>query len=97
MWGVSVSVSCRTNPERVTIHNNRSSALTIKSIESIYRPTADEPFYVYQPLPAGTTITYRFGSGDGDNKLSEGRIFADRVATEGVRVAAGGGKTKRLC
>lgn len=97
LFGLSVSVSCASDPERVTIHNSRQGTIEILRLGSLYRPTADEPFAVYQALPAGASITYRFGGGDGANKLSEDRIFSNTADAEGVRVATSVGTAKKLC
>ena len=61
--GVVVTVACRSNPERLTIKNNRSRAITITKVGSTYQPRTSEPFTVNKVLGAGKSITYRFGTG----------------------------------
>jgi hypothetical protein len=97
--GVSVSVSCYSNPERVSVHNGRSRSITITSVGSIYRPRSNEPFYVYDRLGSGRSITYTFGQGRGPNRLTRAYIFNNDVGSrEGARVVISGlGTVLRRC
>ena len=45
---LSVHVYCYSNPERVVVHNNRSYAVTVRSVGSRYQPYSNEP------IPSGT-------------------------------------------
>jgi hypothetical protein len=87
---LSVSVGCYSNPERTIIHNNRSYAVTIKSIGSIYRPYRSEPYYVYRRLAAGRTVTYYTGYGASASStytLTRRYIYNNTVGSlEGARV-----------
>jgi hypothetical protein len=85
--GVSITVSCHSNPERVTVRNNRSRAITVASVGSIYKPRSNEPFYVYDRVGAGRSITYTFGQGRGSHRLTRAYIFNNDVGErEGARV-----------
>jgi hypothetical protein len=96
--GVSVSVNCYSNPERVTIRNNRNRAITITSVGSIYQPRSNEPFYVYKRLGSGRSITYTFGSGSGPNRLTGAYIFNNDVgSSEGARIRTPLGRITDRC
>src|SRR4051794_29410731 len=38
---LSVTAFCYSNPERVVVHNNRTYAITIKSVGSLYQPRSN--------------------------------------------------------
>ncbi len=80
---VSVTVSCRSNPEKVTIRNNRAGAITITSVGSTYQPRSGEPYHVNKRLDSGRSITYRFGTGAGANKLTNQFIFDNERVGKG--------------
>lgn len=94
--GVSVSVSCSSNPERLTIKNNRRSSITINKVGSTYQPRAGEPFSVYRALGPGKSVTFTFGTKRGSNKLTNQFIFADHP-TEKAKVVTSVGTIKRAC
>lgn len=41
---LTVTVACKSTPERTRVKNNRNRAITIKTVGSIYRPYSYEPF-----------------------------------------------------
>jgi hypothetical protein len=47
---LTVSVACKATPERTHVKNNRNTAITIKTVGSIYRPYGYEPFRVDRRL-----------------------------------------------
>jgi hypothetical protein len=92
---LKVTVYCYSNPERTVIHNNRSFAVTIKSIKSIYQPRSNEPFYVSYSIPAGATRTFYSGyAADSGHPrtLTRQYIYANTVgSSEGARVVRSNG------
>lgn len=94
---VVVTISCRTNPERVTITNRRATAISVISIGSRYQPRQDEPFEVSRRLGPGARVTYRFGPSTGPNRLSRRFIFNDTSRREAVRVRLPGGVIVKPC
>ena len=89
---LSVTAYCYSNPERVVIHNNRTYAITIRSVGSLYQPRSNEPFYVYYRLYAGRTVTFYSGyaaSSTSSRTLTRQYIFNNTVGSiEGVKVVA---------
>jgi hypothetical protein len=95
--GVSVTVRCDSNPEKVTIRNNKGTSVRIVSVGSTYHPYSDEPFVVNKTLGAGKGITYSFGTASGPHKLTGRFIFDNEAPTESARVKLGFGKIRRYC
>lgn len=95
---LSVTAYCYSNPERVVVHNNRTYAITIKSVGSLYRPRSNEPFYKYVKIYPGKTVTFYSGyaaSSTNSRTLTRQYIFANNVgSTEGARVVATTGYIK---
>ncbi len=85
-----VTVNCYSNPERTVVHNNRSKAITIKTVGSIYRPYSNEPFAVYKRLAPGATVTFLSGYGASSSNsrtLTRQYIYNNEVgSSEGARV-----------
>jgi hypothetical protein len=88
--GVVVTVACGASPERLTIRNNRSRSITITKVGSTYQPRSGEPYSVNKVLGPGKSITYRFGSGRGANKLTGSFIFNDTSPREKGKVWVSG-------
>jgi len=92
---IKVTVYCYSNPERVVIRNNRSKALTIRNVGSIYQPYSSEPFYVRYRLGAGKTVTFKSGYGasaSSSKTLTRQYIFNNDVGSrEGARVRLSNG------
>ena len=65
---VSITVKCSANPETLKVTNNRGSNITITYVGSTYHKRSGEPYYVYNVVKPGHSITYRFGSGHGANR-----------------------------
>ena len=83
---LKVTVSCYSTRERTVIHNNRSHAITIKSVGSIYKPYSSEPYIVNKRLAAGATITYYTGSGasySNSHTITRRSIYNNSVGTRG--------------
>ena len=87
---LSVTTYCYSNPERVVVHNNRTYAITIRTVGSLYQPRSNEPFYVYVKLYPGRTVTFYSGYGASSTSsrtLTRQYIFNNNVGTtEGARV-----------
>jgi len=94
--GVTVSVSCNSNPERATLTNNRSSGLTINSVGSTYAQCSDEPFYVYKHLAAHSSITYQSGTNATHHVLTHQFIY-NNDTRDGVRFKTSIGKFVKHC
>jgi hypothetical protein len=97
-YGVTVTVYCYSSLEKVIIRNDRSRAITIRTVGSIYKPYSSEPFDVYRTLGAGKSITFRSGRGSGANKLTGNSIYNNSVGTrEGARVSTSVGTISDRC
>jgi hypothetical protein len=84
---LTVSVACKSTPERTHVKNNRNRAITIKTVGSIYRPYSYEPFRVDRRLGGGKSVTFESGSGANRNKLTGSFIYNNDVGSkEGARV-----------
>ena len=94
---LKVTVNCYSNPERTVVHNNRSKAITIKTVGSIYRPYSNEPISVYKRLAPGATVTFYSGYGASSSNprtLTRQYIFNNEVGSaEGARVKDTAGNT----
>jgi hypothetical protein len=89
---LSVTAYCYSNPERVVVRNNRTYAITIRTVGSIYQPRSNEPFYKTVKLYPGKSVTFYSGyaaSSTSSRTLTRAYIFANNVGTtEGARVVA---------
>ena len=89
---LTVTVACKAAPETTRVKNNRSTAITIKTVGSIYQPYSDEPFTVNRKLGGGRAITFESGSGADQNVLTGRYIYNNDVGTqEGARVTTASG------
>jgi hypothetical protein len=89
---LTVSVACKVTPERTHVKNNRNTAITIKTVGSIYRPYSYEPFRVDRRLGGGKSVSFESGSGANRNKLTGSYIYNNDVGSkEGARIVAGSG------
>jgi hypothetical protein len=89
---LTVAVACKATPEVTRVKNNRSRAITIKTVGSIYQPYSYEPFTVNRRLAGGRSITFESGSGANQNKLTGSYIYNNDVGTnEGARVTTSSG------
>jgi hypothetical protein len=96
--GVSVKVSCFSTPEWVRVTNNRSRAITVQTVGSIYQPYIDEPFGVSRKLRARGSIKFETGRGADTNRLSGRYIYSNEVGTaEGARVKTSVGTFSDRC
>lgn len=97
---LTVTLDCYSSRERVTIKNNRSATVTIRTVGSLYKPRSNEPFTVTRKLAAGKSVSYYSGSGASASSaytLTRQSIFANDVATEGVRVTSSVGTFTKRC
>lgn len=78
---LTVTVACKSTPERTRVKNNRNRAITIKTVGSIYRPYSYEPFRVDRRLGGGKSVTFESGSGANRNKLSGSFIYNNDVGS----------------
>ncbi len=98
--GLTVTLDCYSSRERVTIKNNRSVTVTIKTVGSLYKPRSIEPFTVNRKLAAGKSVSYYTGSGASASSaytLTRQSIFNNDVASEGVRVTSSVGIFSKRC
>jgi hypothetical protein len=94
---ISISVKCSANPETLKVTNNRSSNITITYVGSTYHKRSGEPYYVYNVVKPGHSVTYRFGSGAGANKVTNKFIFDNNAASEKAQVTTNLGIVTKSC
>jgi len=97
---LTVTVDCYSSRERVTLKNNRSATVTIKTVGSLYKPRSNEPFTVNRKLAAGKSVSFYSGRGASASSaytLTRQAIFANDVASEGVRVTSSVGTFSKRC
>jgi lipoprotein-anchoring transpeptidase ErfK/SrfK len=96
---ITIALNCTTNPERIAITNDNTSAITIISIGTLYQPGSNEPFTLNQSLGAKQTRTYLSGSqASGTYRLTTSAILTDSAGTsEGVRVVTSAGTVTKNC
>ncbi len=91
---LTVSVSCNTSPEKITIKNIGQGPVRLSSIRTSYEPVAAEPFGLNTTLNPNQTITYQSGAGASSNVLTSEHILNQNVGTqERVTVTVSTGKT----
>ena len=89
---LTVAVACKATPEVTRVKNNRSRAITIKTVGSIYQPYSYEPFRVDRRLGGGNSIYFESGSGADHNKLTGSYIYNNDVGSkEGARIVTKSG------
>lgn len=98
---VTVTVGCTTNPETTRVKNNRSYAITVRTVGSIYQPRSNEPFYVNRRIAASGSVTFKSGyaaSSTSALTLTRQYIYENNVGTsEGARVATSVGTYYDRC
>ena len=98
---VTVTVGCTTNPETTRVKNNKTVAITVRTVGSIYRPRSNEPFYVNRTVAAGGTVVFRSGyaaSSTSALTLTRQYIYENAVGTtEGASVATSVGTFADRC
>ncbi|HKG26470.1 MAG TPA: hypothetical protein VKB09_12540, partial [Thermomicrobiales bacterium] len=96
---LKVTLSCRTDPEKITITNNGPAAIAVRSIGSTYKPTSAEPFAVSVKVSPGKSKIFRAGpNATGDFVLSKQLIFTNSVwDQEGVSIVTNVGTITRKC
>lgn len=95
--GVAITVRCYSNPEKVTIKNNRGSAIRVTKVGSTYQPYSYEPFSVSKRIAPGKSVTFKAGNAaSGANVLTGNYIFNDN-GRDGVRVVTSVGTFKKDC
>ena len=99
--GVTVSLSCRTNPETIAVVNNTTAPITVQTIVSLVRPLPGvEPFSRTDQVPAGGSITYQSGSAapaGASTTLTQQSIFDNDDPTEGVEIITSAGTAVVRC
>ncbi len=88
---ITISVSCTTNPEQLSITNNlRELPISIVEISSIDDPRENEPFFIGEEIGPGETITFESGDAADENVLTNQFIFDnENLENEGVIVRIG--------
>ncbi len=91
---LTISVSCETDPETVTVTNNLGGTLNVVTIGSLDDPRSDEPFFLPDSglefeVPAGDSIMYEAGEAADENVLIDNFIFDNDAEDEGVEVSIG--------
>ncbi len=92
---LTISVSCETDPETVTITNNLEGTLNVVSISSLNDPRENEPFLIFemeeltQEVAVGGSVTFESGDAADENVLTNNFIFDNEAEDEGVVVSIG--------
>jgi hypothetical protein len=97
---LTITLDCYSSRERTTIHNNRATTVTIRTVGSLYKPYSNEPFSVYRKLAAGKSVTYYTGSGASYSSsftLTRRNIYNNTVYSEGARVTSSVGTFTKRC
>ena len=95
---VTVSVSCKNNPETTYVANNTSRTITIRGVGSIYKPRSNEPFFVGMRLRPHRAVNFESGYAADQHILTRQYIYDDNVGTsEGARVATSIGRFVNRC
>lgn len=98
---ITVTTGCTTNPETTRVKNNRSVAITVRTVGSIYQPRSNEPFYVNRRIAAGGSVTFKSGyaaSSTSALTLTRQYIYENNVGTsEGAKVATSVGTFYDRC
>lgn len=85
--GVNVTVSCKSNPEKMTVENNTNNRITVKKVGSIHQPRSNEPFRVNVGLGRGQSVTFESGYDADSRTLTRQYIYDNEVGSkEGARV-----------
>jgi hypothetical protein len=90
---VTVIVSCRTNPETVSVANLTNAPITVVGVTSLYAPLGAEPFVVNFRLQPGLAVTFSSGPAAVEGvqgTLTRQEIFTDNDPREGVSVIVDG-------
>ncbi len=96
--GVAVKVQCDGNPEVTRVTNNRSNAVKIKNVGSVYQPRSNEPFRVDLKLAPGKTVAFETGYAANSHTLTRQYIYNSDVGSkEGTRVATSAGAFVDRC
>lgn len=96
--GVAVKGQYDGNPEVTRVTNDRSSAVKIKSVGSVYKPRTNEPFRADRRLAAGKTIAFETGYDANSDTLTRQYIYNSDVGNEeGTRVRTSAGSFVDRC
>jgi hypothetical protein len=96
---VTLTLDCRSDPERIIITNGNSSSITIISIRTHYQPGSNEPFVLNQVLGGNQSRSYLSGSlASGQFRLTNAFILTDSAGTaEGATVVTSAGTLTKSC
>lgn len=87
---ITISVSCDTDPETVSIANNLEELpISIVEISSLNDPRENEPFFIGEELAAGESVTFESGAAADERVLTNQFIFDNDAEDEGVAVTIG--------
>ena len=97
---ITVTVSCYTNPELVTVINATSSTIVLQNVGSVFEPEDAEPFTLNRAIPSGGNVmlhSHSAASPGAPNTLTRQELFDDHASSEGVRVLTNQGQLTVLC
>jgi hypothetical protein len=96
---VSVTVSCRTDPETIRVTNNGAGPLQITALASLFDRTAGEPFAVDRTLQPGKTAIYQAGhNAQYGTILTTSFLFTNSAyEQDGIKVVTSAGNVYQRC
>ncbi|MGI8477435.1 MAG: L,D-transpeptidase [Thermomicrobiales bacterium] len=94
-----LTVSCRTDPEKIRITNNGSWSVPVRTVATLWNPGGDEPFPVIRTLKAGRSMLFESGAGaNGGIILTKNYILTDAQGDkEGAAVKTSVGTLRAKC
>jgi len=91
---LTMTLSCNTSPEKITIKNVGQGPVRLASLRTSYEPIPAEPFGLNATLNPNQTIVYQSGTGAAANVLTSQNILNQNVGTqERVTLTVSTGKT----
>lgn len=95
---ITVTVSCRRNPETITIANTGGRSIYINSVETMYAPVRGEPFVLEERLRPGRTLVLSMGSRATGRVLTRDAIFTNAAyERDGLILGLSIGTLTRRC
>ncbi|HEY7032728.1 MAG TPA: L,D-transpeptidase [Thermomicrobiales bacterium] len=95
---IKVTINCTSDPEKIRVTNNGFTAIVVKSITTLYQPTASEPFVVNQKISSTKTKYWTSGGGATNHVLTTSYILTNAAYDkEGVKVVTSAGNITVRC
>ncbi len=96
---ISVTISCRTDPETIRVTNNGAASIQITALTSLFDQTAAEPFPVSRTLLPGKTAIYQAGrNAQYGTVLTTSYLFTNSAyEQDGIKVVTSVGNAYQRC